>query len=86
MNPWSISVVKKILQNMNAEYEVRTFAHHSFGDNTSTVSNSYAVFEMYQGYHASSKCYSGTVALSSLQKSSRNKVIEMGNLAFAYLI
>ncbi|PWA39773.1 ATP binding,protein serine/threonine kinase [Artemisia annua] len=54
VNPWSISVVKKILQNMNAQ------------------------ISEYKGYHASSKCYSGAVALSSLQKSSRNKVIEMG--------
>lgn len=53
VNPWSISVVKKILQKMKAQ------------------------ISEYEGYHASSKCYSGTVALSSLQKSSRNKVIEM---------
>ncbi|GKC09715.1 mitotic checkpoint serine/threonine-protein kinase BUB1 [Tanacetum coccineum] len=53
VNPWSISVVKQILQKMNAQ------------------------ISEYQGYHASSKCYSGAVALSSLQKSARNKVIEM---------
>nr|XP_043626262.1 mitotic checkpoint serine/threonine-protein kinase BUB1 isoform X2 [Erigeron canadensis] len=32
----------------------------------------------YEGYHASSKCYSGKVALSSLHKSVRNRVIEIG--------
>ncbi|KAL8188767.1 hypothetical protein R6Q57_029787 [Mikania cordata] len=32
----------------------------------------------YQGYHASSKCYPGKVALSSLHKSVRNKIIEIG--------
>ncbi|XVE92741.1 hypothetical protein REPUB_Repub01dG0125700 [Reevesia pubescens] len=32
----------------------------------------------YDGYHLSKKVYSGKVALSSLKKSSRNKVIEIG--------
>ncbi|KAK2982701.1 hypothetical protein RJ640_014501 [Escallonia rubra] len=32
----------------------------------------------YEGYHASTKDYSGKVKLSSLQKSARNKVIEIG--------
>ncbi|KAI3802254.1 hypothetical protein L1987_30384 [Smallanthus sonchifolius] len=37
-----------------------------------------AQISKYQGYHASSKCYSGKVALSSLHKSVRNKIIEIG--------
>ncbi|PPS10210.1 hypothetical protein GOBAR_AA10425 [Gossypium barbadense] len=32
----------------------------------------------YDGYHLSKKAYSGKVALSSLKKSSRNKIIEIG--------
>ncbi|XP_057507466.1 mitotic checkpoint serine/threonine-protein kinase BUB1 isoform X1 [Actinidia eriantha] len=32
----------------------------------------------YEGYHPSNKAYSGKVPLSSLQKSARNKVIEIG--------
>ncbi|KAL4585270.1 hypothetical protein LXL04_009886 [Taraxacum kok-saghyz] len=32
----------------------------------------------YEGYRASSKCYPGKVPLSSLQKSARNKVIDIG--------
>ncbi|XP_052208011.1 mitotic checkpoint serine/threonine-protein kinase BUB1 [Diospyros lotus] len=32
----------------------------------------------YEGYHSSNKAYSGKVALSSLQKSARNKVIDIG--------
>ncbi|KAE9457694.1 hypothetical protein C3L33_10423, partial [Rhododendron williamsianum] len=32
----------------------------------------------YDGYHSSTKAYSGKVALSSLQKSARNKVVEIG--------
>ncbi|KAF5481316.1 hypothetical protein F2P56_001977 [Juglans regia] len=32
----------------------------------------------YDGYHSSQKAYSGKVALSSLQNSSRNKIIEIG--------
>ncbi|XP_076937821.1 mitotic checkpoint serine/threonine-protein kinase BUB1-like [Bidens hawaiensis] len=32
----------------------------------------------YEEYHASSKCYSGKVPLSSLNKSVRNKIIEIG--------
>ncbi|KAI3718442.1 hypothetical protein L6452_19313 [Arctium lappa] len=53
-NPWSISIIKSLLQKRNAQ------------------------ISKYEGYHASSKCYSGKVALSSLQKSARNKVIEIG--------
>ncbi|KAK9078073.1 hypothetical protein SSX86_002130 [Deinandra increscens subsp. villosa] len=37
-----------------------------------------AQISKYQGYHASSKCYSGKVALSTLHKSVRNKMIEIG--------
>lgn len=34
---------------------------------------------LFQGYHPNAKAYSGKVALSSLQKSARNKVIDIGN-------
>ncbi|KAF5786088.1 putative protein kinase BUB family [Helianthus annuus] len=54
VNPWSISIIKNLLQKMNAQ------------------------LAKYQGYHASSKSYSGKVTLSSLHKSVRNKVIEIG--------
>ncbi|GFY99039.1 protein kinase and Mad3-BUB1-I domain-containing protein [Actinidia rufa] len=37
----------------------------------------------YEGYHPSNKAYSGKVPLSSLQKSARNKVIEIGQGGFA---
>ncbi|CAH1428764.1 unnamed protein product [Lactuca virosa] len=37
-----------------------------------------AQISKYTGYHESNKCYSGKVALSSLLKSARNKVIEIG--------
>ncbi|KAI3765438.1 hypothetical protein L2E82_15471 [Cichorium intybus] len=37
-----------------------------------------AQISKYDGYHATSKCYSGKVALSTLQKSARSKVIEIG--------
>lgn len=33
---------------------------------------------LFQGYHPSNKAYSGKVALSSLQNSSRNKIIDIG--------
>ncbi|RYQ96825.1 hypothetical protein HN51_069533 [Arachis hypogaea] len=34
----------------------------------------------YQGYHLSTKSYTGKVALSTLKNASRNKVIEIGNI------
>lgn len=36
---------------------------------------------MIQGYHVSLKNYPGKVALSTIQKSSRNKIIKIGKLA-----
>ncbi|XVF66805.1 hypothetical protein PTKIN_Ptkin10aG0067200 [Pterospermum kingtungense] len=36
----------------------------------------------YDGYHLSKKVYSGKVALSSLKKSSRNKIIEIGGTKY----
>lgn len=34
---------------------------------------------MTQGYHSTTKAYSGKVALSSLKSSSRNKTVEIGD-------
>ncbi|KAI8011109.1 Mitotic checkpoint serine/threonine-protein kinase BUB1 [Camellia lanceoleosa] len=54
INPWSISVVKDLLQKMHSQ------------------------ISKYYGYHQSTKACPEKVALSSLQKSARNKVIEIG--------
>nr|CAD1819134.1 unnamed protein product [Ananas comosus var. bracteatus] len=36
----------------------------------------------YNGYHKSNKVYSGKISLTSLQNSSRNKVVELGNIKY----
>ncbi|KAJ9562918.1 hypothetical protein OSB04_008078 [Centaurea solstitialis] len=61
-NPWSVSIIKSLLQKRNSQ------------------------ISKFDGYHASSKCYSGKVTLSSLQKSARNKVIEFDNHRDMYSI
>lgn len=38
-----------------------------------------------QGYHPSKKPYKGKVALSTLQKSARNKIIEIGEVYNVYI-
>ncbi|KAL4315383.1 hypothetical protein AHAS_Ahas15G0179600 [Arachis hypogaea] len=40
----------------------------------------------YQGYHLSTKSYTGKVALSTLKNASRNKVIEIGNIHILTLV
>ncbi|XP_025654592.1 serine hydroxymethyltransferase 1, mitochondrial isoform X1 [Arachis hypogaea] len=40
----------------------------------------YACINAFQGYHLSTKSYTGKVALSTLKNASRNKVIEIGNI------
>ncbi|XP_042393422.1 mitotic checkpoint serine/threonine-protein kinase BUB1-like isoform X1 [Zingiber officinale] len=41
-----------------------------------------ATIRKYNGYHCSTKVYSGKVSLSSLQNSSRNKIVELGGCKY----
>ncbi|KAI5652514.1 hypothetical protein M9H77_29701 [Catharanthus roseus] len=58
INPWLVSTIKKLLQEMDPQ------------------------MLKYDGYHPSKKPYKGKVALSTLQKSARNKIIEIGGYKY----
>lgn len=80
VNPWSITVIKDLLGKMKAQmskYDVRQIRYHFHYQESNSIS--YAVVTLFQGYHPHTKAYSGKLSLSSLQKSARNKFIEIGN-------
>lgn len=83
VNPWSITTIKDLLGKMKAtmsKYEVRQLSNHLLVSITlNTKCYSLMLFvPFFQGYHPNTKAYSGKLALSSWQKSARNKVIDIG--------
>ncbi|OAY84785.1 Mitotic checkpoint serine/threonine-protein kinase BUB1 [Ananas comosus] len=68
MNPWSASTITDLLRKKDSD--IKKYNH------IKTLSKSF------QGYHKSNKVYSGKISLTSLQNSSRNKVVELGNIKY----
>lgn len=87
INPWSTFTIEELSKKIHPQitkYDVRQFAYIYFAFLSNfpvlfLISLILAFWHLFQGYHLSKKVYSGKVALSSLKKSSRNKIIEIGN-------
>ncbi|XP_016202706.1 mitotic checkpoint serine/threonine-protein kinase BUB1-like isoform X1 [Arachis ipaensis] len=66
IDPWDSSILEGLMKKINPT--IKKFYVL------------YACINAFQGYHLSTKSYTGKVALSTLKNASRNKVIEIGNI------
>lgn len=93
INPWDTSTRDSLLKKISPlmkKFDVRCFnTLLSTCLNLTHLTNiqfPYASLNTFQGYHSSTKPYTGKVALSTLKNSSRNKVIELGYTLFSLII